>query len=622
MRVRDLDPEHIDTLVQIKGMVIRVAHISPEMKQAFFECCSCKFSEMVAIDDGQIQEPVKCNNCGESYTMQMIHNRCLFEDMQLVKLQETPGESKDGETPHSVTLHVWNDLVDVAKPGDRVFITGVYRAESRKVNPRMRTLRTIYKTFIDVLHIRKTDKRQIAVEDAGAEPNTEAFTKFDETDTTHDVRQAREEELKKLATDPNIYERLCRSLAPNIWEMNDVKKGILCQLFGGANVDMGAGHGKFRGELNVLLCGDPGTSKSQLLQWVHKLSPRGVYTSGKGSSAVGLTASIKKDPETNEVVLESGALVLSDRGICCIDEFDKMSDATRSILHEVMEQQTVSIAKAGIVTTLNARTSILASANPKESRYNPELSVVQNIQLMPTLLSRFDLIYLVLDQPNELRDRKLAKHIVSLYQAKPEGRKGRTSEELIPMETLTEYISLARRSVQPELSEQAREDLINGYVELRRMGSVGQRKVITATPRQLESLIRLSEALARMRFSSSVDKEDVQEARRLMSVATQTAATDPKTGKIDMDLLQIGTSSSDRKKLEQQASAVKDLLKSYQKSKTALVMQVYKRFNDTLDESLKVTQTEFRKILDVLQDEGVLTIQKAGKAEAIKLVDA
>ncbi|CAE7282628.1 MCM4 [Symbiodinium sp. KB8] len=351
---------------------------------------------------------------------------------------------------------------------------------------------------------------------------------------------------------------MCRSMAPSIWELDDVKKGLLLQLFGGANKDLGP-HGKSRGEINVLLCGDPGTSKSQLLGYVNKISPRGIYTSGKGSSAVGLTAYVTRDPDTREPVLESGALVLSDRGICCIDEFDKMSDSTRSILHEVMEQQTISVAKAGIICTLNARTSVLASANPLESRYNPRLSVVENVQLPPTLLSRFDLIYLVLDRCDAESDRRLANHIVSLYFDGDE----RSAVAAAPFsrEQLTEYISYAKSQIQPELSDEAKELLVAGYTDMRRQGVLaGGRKVITATPRQLESLIRLAEAHARLFLRTEVVAEDVEEAIRLVNVATQRAATDPSTGTIDLDMIHTGKTAVARDAVAMLKTAVQTWL--------------------------------------------------------------
>ncbi|SPO31510.1 related to replication licensing factor MCM4 [Ustilago trichophora] len=450
-----LSPLDIDKLITVQGLVICATPIIPKMKQAFFRCLVCNHTVPVEIDRGRIAEPNCCPRqvCNLQGSMSLIHNQCKFSNRQVICIQEIPDVVPDGQTPHTVSMCTYDKLFNVSKPGDHVEITGIFQSTPVHVNPQQHSLKSLYKTF------QAAGPGMQAVGVGGEEDNEDVDVQSgfggDADDADMPCSQDLEDKLRSIADRPDVYKVLLRSLAPSIYKMDDIKKGILLQLFGGTNKTIstrGVGGGPcYCGDINMLMVGDPGIAKSQILQYVHKIAPQGVYALGKGSSAVSLTAYVMCDPDTKQLVLESSALVLWDGSVCCIDEFDKMLEATCSVLHKVMEQQMLSIAKAGIITTLNAHASILAAANPTGLRYNVNLPITKNINLPPTLISRFNLVYLVLDKIDKANDRHLARHLVSCYL---EDKPDTGGKDILPIETLTAYISYARNRILPVLTKE------------------------------------------------------------------------------------------------------------------------------------------------------------------------
>eukprot|EP00928_Gymnodinium_smaydae_P038199 TRINITY_DN2638_c1_g1_i1.p1 TRINITY_DN2638_c1_g1~~TRINITY_DN2638_c1_g1_i1.p1 ORF type:complete len:893 (-),score=222.78 TRINITY_DN2638_c1_g1_i1:1573-4251(-) len=609
--MREMNPVvDIERLVTLKGIVIRCSDLSPDMQAGLFRCSNCEHEVRVNLSHWVIEEPTACENCSKRQTFQIVHNDCSFGDRQIVKLQETPEIVPEGETPQNVVIYCYDDLVDRVRPGDRVDVTGIYRASVVRPMRNWSKCSAVYRTHVDAISIAaetKTridapaDEREISAH--GGPPRLSENPDLNpELVSEDDI--AWNKQIRALAADkdaagkPTIVDKLVQSFAPSIFEEQEVKKGLLCQLFGGTPKMISSGSkGRARPEINTLLCGDPSTAKSQLMQYAYKLAPRAVITTGKGSSAVGLTASINRDPVTKDLVLESGALVLADRGMCCIDEFDKMDENARAILHEAMEQQTVSVAKAGIVCSLNARAAILASANPKDSSYDTKKSVVDNINLPKNLMTRFDLIWLMLDKRNREMDRSLAEHLVSMY-----SESGAVARQKPPIdqELFRRYVSFAKRYVFPRLTPEAKDKLVEAYMELRNQGTL--RDTITATPRILESLVRISESLAKMVLREDVLPEDVSEALRLLKAATYAALVDPETGLIDMEQLVAGMGAGRRRR----AKDIENLLQEVLAEKGAQTLDAVRAsMNEKLGKNKErlLTEKEFEEAVNRVETE-------------------
>ncbi|KKM68939.1 hypothetical protein LCGC14_1455900, partial [marine sediment metagenome] len=429
-----------------------------------------------------------------------------------VRLQELPEDLPPGQLPHYIDVTIKQDLVDNARPGDRIILTGIVRIEQEPVVGVSRASSGLYRLRVDGNNIEFIGGRG---------------TKSSRRSEREEISPEAEKMIKLLSKDPNIDRRLVDSFAPHIKGHELIKEAILYLIVGSTQRILADG-GKIRGDINIFLVGDPGTAKSEMLKFCARIAPRGLYTSGRGSTAAGLTAAVVKD-KSGIFMLEAGAVVLGDQGLVCIDEFDKMKPEDRSALHEVMEQQTASIAKGGIVATLNARTSILAAANPLYGKYDPFRNITENVNLPIPLLTRFDLIFVVRDIPSKEKDRKIAEHIIDLHT--PAGIENRS---LIDVDILTKYLGYSKR-INPILTKEAEEKILEYYMKMR---NVESEEMITVTPRQLEALIRLATARSRLLMKDQVEAEDADRAIFLFESMLQDAGVDVNTGKVDLGVLQ------------------------------------------------------------------------------------
>ncbi|KAH9929621.1 MCM-domain-containing protein [Epithele typhae] len=508
--LRDLRRSHLNTLVRVSGVVTRRTGVFPQLKYVKFDCRKCNATLGPFYQDSTREVRISfCPNCESKGPFSINSEQTIYRNYQKMTLQESPGSVPPGRLPrHREVILLW-DLIDKAKPGEEVEITAIYR-NNFDASLNAKNGFPVFSTVLEANHINKKEDQ---------------FAAFRLTEED-------EKEIRALARDERIRKRIIKSIAPSIYGHEDIKTALALSLFGGVSKDINRKL-RIRGDINVLLLGDPGTAKSQFLKYVEKTAHRSVFATGQGASAVGLTASVRKDPITREWTLEGGALVLADKGTCLIDEFDKMNDADRTSIHEAMEQQSISIAKAGIITTLQARCAIIAAANPIRGRYNPAIPFVQNVELTEPILSRFDVLCVVKDTVDPTQDELLAKFVVGSHlrshpkfdPAKDEMEVRTTLDaDIIPQDLLRKYIMYAKEKVRPKLYDLDQEKVSRLFVDLRRESIATGTHSITV--RHLESMIRMAEASAKMALREFVRADDIDLA---ISVAVGSFVSTQKT---------------------------------------------------------------------------------------------
>ncbi len=576
--IRNIRAKNLGKLIETDGLVRQASDVRPKVTVTEYECPNCGAVLRVDQTGSKMREPTRCS-CGRKGKFKLTSKRLV--DVQRLVVEEPPETLVGGEQAKRMQVFVESDLLDPALekrryPGNKINVVGIIKEVPISLKTGGQS--TTYDLMIEANSLETIEEE------------------FEEIEISDEDEKA----IKELAEKPNIYEKLVASIAPSIYGYNRIKESIAMQLFGGIRKKREDGT-RTRGDIHIFLVGDPGAGKSQLLRYVSTLAPKARYTAGKGASAAGMTATVVRDEFMHGWALEAGLLVLCNRGIACLDELDKMDDQDTSAMHEALEQQTVTIAKANIHATLRAETSVLAAANPKFGRFDPFQPIPNQIQLPPTLLNRFDLIFTIRDVPNAELDEKIAQHI--LENAKdPEARKPEIAPEL-----LRKYIAYTHQKCFPKMTLGAVEEIKNFYVQLRTTAAKDEAEVksIPISARQLEALVRLSEASARIRLSDKVTKADAKRAIELLKASMKEVAFDVETGKFDIDRIATGISATQRSQIAIIRKVIDALAEKV--GKTILI-------NDILTEAEAegIERHKAEEILDSLKKKGDVFEPKPG----------
>lgn len=521
IKISNIRSEHLGMFLVLDGVVRQASDVRPQITNAKFECAGCGNTISILQIDTKFKEPSRCT-CGWRGKFRLLTKDLI--DVQHLKIEESPDSLDGGEQPKRLSVFLKEDLVEPrmekkTSPGSRVNIYGVVKEVPIQLKTGAQSVRY-----------------DLVLEANNVEAINEDFSEINLTEED-------EEKIKNIGLDPRIFETFANSIAPSIYGHEKIKEALVLQLMGGVRKQKMDGT-ITRGDIHILLVGDPGSGKSQLLQFISKAAPRARFASGKGASGAGLTASVVKDEFLRGWALEAGALVLANKGIAVIDELDKIDKEDTAALHSAMEQQIIPISKANIQATLSAQTTLLAAANPKYGRFDPYTPIASQIDLPSTLINRFDLIFPVRDIPNLEKDTKIAMHVLETTQ-----REEIYKTDITP-DFLKKYIAYVKQKIKPKLNKGAIKEIKDFYVTLRNSGkSEDGVKPIPISARQLEGLIRLTEASARLRLSNDANEEDAKRAIELLRYCMMQVGFDPETGQIDIDRMSGGITASSRGKI-------------------------------------------------------------------------